>query len=466
MTVANSILWGNSEPQINLGVDGTVAASYSDISGGYTGLGNINSDPVFADDANGDFSLLLGSPCINRGDPATPDGDGTRSEMGAYAFTIPANTVIVADTLNAGTVWATGDTVRINGALVVATGDTLTIEPGVDVVWDQDVSFRTHGLIQAMGTEADSVRFLPGLAGEWPGIVISITPDTSHFLYTRFSGGNANISGTDNGGALDVTRAHIVLDNCVIRDNAASYCGGGIALTGNGSSWGDCTARFSNTQFLDNTCGHDGGNIYSSNYTQHDYERCVIAGGYSTSSGDGIQQTYSASATLTNCVVADNAGVAFGVYSGTNTFTLKNSIVWGNTSVGTISSATYSDVQGGFSGTGNVNSDPLFVDAANRDYHLSAASPCINTGDPASPEDSDHSTTDMGAWYYQSALDLPPLGNVMAGDAIMVPVVGNVFTTDSVRLVLTNDKASIDTVTVCVPLPCGRRRDRDRERER
>jgi hypothetical protein len=41
---------------------------------------------------------------------------------------------------------------------------------------------------------------------------------------------------------------------------------------------------------------------------------------------------------------------------------------------------TYSIVQGGFPGTGNLDQDPLFVDAANGDLHLQAGSPAIDAG--------------------------------------------------------------------------------------
>ncbi|HNW15440.1 MAG TPA: choice-of-anchor Q domain-containing protein, partial [bacterium] len=39
---------------------------------------------------------------------------------------------------------------------------------------------------------------------------------------------------------------------------------------------------------------------------------------------------------------------------------------------------TYSLFQGGYSGTGNINADPLFVDRAANDYHLGAGSECID----------------------------------------------------------------------------------------
>ncbi len=42
--------------------------------------------------------------------------------------------------------------------------------------------------------------------------------------------------------------------------------------------------------------------------------------------------------------------------------------------------ATYSNIQGGWGGTGNIDSDPLFCDAGNGDYTLVSNSPCVGTG--------------------------------------------------------------------------------------
>ena len=78
ITSTNTILWGNQKPDVNLrgfGASTTVAANYSDIGmvnaafgAIYTpGTGIINSDPLFTDFNNGDFTLQKTSPCVDAG---------------------------------------------------------------------------------------------------------------------------------------------------------------------------------------------------------------------------------------------------------------------------------------------------------------------------------------------------------------------------------------------------------------
>jgi hypothetical protein len=108
-TVSNCILWGNSPSQIS----GTVTVSYSDVQGGYTGLGNIYNDPYFADANTDDYHLKSKagrwepncqtwvqdantSPCIDAGNPNSPIGlepfpNGGRINMGAYGGTPEAS---------------------------------------------------------------------------------------------------------------------------------------------------------------------------------------------------------------------------------------------------------------------------------------------------------------------------------------------------------------------------------------
>jgi pectate lyase len=58
---------------------------YNTTNGGFTLENSITADPLFANAANGDLRLTVGSPCIDAGDPVSAlDPDGTRADMGAY----------------------------------------------------------------------------------------------------------------------------------------------------------------------------------------------------------------------------------------------------------------------------------------------------------------------------------------------------------------------------------------------
>ena len=62
----NCIIWGNTAPT-NSQISGTANISFSDVEGGYSGTGNLNLNPDFADTVN--YYLNLNSPCIDAGNP-------------------------------------------------------------------------------------------------------------------------------------------------------------------------------------------------------------------------------------------------------------------------------------------------------------------------------------------------------------------------------------------------------------
>jgi len=91
---------------------------------------------------------------------------------------------------------------------------------------------------------------------------------------------------------------------------------------------------------------------------------------------------------------------------------LVNSILWNDSpqEIFFISSSvtvTYSDIQGGWTGEGNIDLYPLFDDPSNGDYHLTENSPCIDAGDPDSQyNDPDSTRNDMGAYYFDQSTNL------------------------------------------------------------
>lgn len=99
ITLRNNIIWGNTAgqgPQIHR-QGGTVTVEYCDVMGGYSGMGNIDQEPVFTDTA---YIPSLQSPCVDAGDsslvcndPENPQAPGfplypargaLRNDMGAY----------------------------------------------------------------------------------------------------------------------------------------------------------------------------------------------------------------------------------------------------------------------------------------------------------------------------------------------------------------------------------------------
>ncbi|MFA4906133.1 MAG: right-handed parallel beta-helix repeat-containing protein [Candidatus Margulisiibacteriota bacterium] len=109
-------------------------------------------------------------------------------------------------------------------------------------------------------------------------------------------------------------------------------------------------------------------------------------------------------ANITNNIIAGEIGG----FSGSNVKGIDND------SGGTVTS-TYNDIyandityEGTVSNkTGDLQQDPLFVNAANNDYHLTSTSPAIDAGDPASPNDPDGTRADMGEYYFDQTNDAP-----------------------------------------------------------
>jgi Protein of unknown function (DUF1565) len=102
LTVVNSIIWGTDAANSGLFVlsSATATATYSDVRGGFPGIGNINTDPQFINPAGGNCRLLSTSPCLNTGSASAPglpatdlDGAprilGSAPDMGAYEIWLP-----------------------------------------------------------------------------------------------------------------------------------------------------------------------------------------------------------------------------------------------------------------------------------------------------------------------------------------------------------------------------------------
>ncbi len=166
---------------------------------------------------------------------------------------------------------------------------------------------------------------------------------------------SANTAVTESGGLYITGTLNAIYDlsrNQIVNNDASSQDGLAI-LSGDGTIWG-----LSENNLI---AGHDGGGVYLNN----------------------------ADFRSTNDTIANNG--PFGLMmTGTITSTawLSNSIVWGNNASFSTTlplafdmEATYSDIEGSWPGTGNIDADPLFV--GGNDYRLTPTSPALDQVDPA-----------------------------------------------------------------------------------
>ena len=242
---------------------------------------------------------------------------------------------------------------------------------------------------------------------------------------------------------VNLSRANVIIENCLISNNGGSY--GGIYhyqgtttitktrildnATNNAYGGGGILAQ-QGTMIIDdvlikgNSSSNGGGGLYTLE-SDVSIKNSLIIENSSQSGGGGIQSNWGGTIQLDRCTISNNAGpVGISGASITNCIVSDNNVgVAGGNPI--TYSNFYNNENGNFSNPGdwlgvnvttnangdsvdaygNIQVDPLFVDTANRDYHLTENSPCIDAGDPTLPLESDSTVVDMGAyWYDQSTL--------------------------------------------------------------
>ena len=203
------------------------------------------------------------------------------------------------------------------------------------------------------------------------------------------------------------------IDGFTIQNGSAGYYGGGIycyyssatitnnEITANSADNGGgifcyyySSAMITNNEIAGNSATYSGGGMRCYYYSSPTLINNEITGNSATYSGGGMHCYYYSSPTLTNCTIADNvASSGGGMYC--NDYEcepeLLNCILWGDSpdeiaGDTTNLTVTYSDVEGGWTGTGNIGKDPLFVPISDAPYYLAhtgaqaANSPCVDAG--------------------------------------------------------------------------------------
>jgi len=213
---------------------------------------------------------------------------------------------------------------------------------------------------------------------------------------------NNTISGNtaDNGGGIYCDTSSPTITHNIITGNSCIFSAGGGIICNFTSS-----PAISNNIITENSAGYAGGGIGCSN---------------------------SSSPTITNNTITGNSAgyEGGGIWCMSSSPIITNTIIWNNTAkidpeIFGSPTVTYSNIKGGFTGAGNIDYDPLFVDSANDDYHLTYHSHCKDTGiNTAVTELNDfegdpriaYGTVDMGADEFYTHLyhtgDATPGGTI------------------------------------------------------
>ena len=322
-----------------------------------------------------------------------------------------------ASGLNDGTSWTNAYTSLQSALLETVAGQVVWVGQGIyepTTGTDRTVSFvlkngvSIYGGYTGVGTpdpNARNVISYPSILSGDIGIV-GYTADNSYHVVVgnntnstavldgfTITSGNA-IGSNYSGGGMYNSSGSPTLTNCTFTANSAGQNGGGLYNLSSSPTLTNCT-------FTGNSATHGGG-LY--NYlSSPTLTNCTFTANSAGQYGGGLHNYYS-SLTLTNCTFTGNSASngGGGLHNSSSSPTLTNCILWGNTapsgsqvfnSSGT-PVATYCDVEGGYTGAGNINADPQFVRNPNSGYdgtwgtadddygdlRLRLTSPCIDAG--------------------------------------------------------------------------------------
>lgn len=246
-----------------------------------------------------------------------------------------------------------------------------------------------------------------------------------------FTGNSATRMYNATGGGMCNYISSPTVTNCTFSGNWAyggGYYGAGV---GGGMYNGDSSPTVTNCTFSGNLVfseygGGLGGGMYNEGYSSPTVTNCCFSGNLSVYSGGGMYNQNNSSPTVNNCIFSGNEALDGGGMTNDNsnlsvtncTFNgnwaedgggilnidssppLTNCILWGNSwsQIHNHNSSApaiyYSNIQdglppGAIDGGGNINADPLFVDAdgadnttgtSDDDLRLQSGSPCIDAG--------------------------------------------------------------------------------------
>jgi hypothetical protein len=350
------------------------------------------------------------------------------------------------------------------GDVVIEPSATLHLNPGVVIYMSPAADIHVRGRLLADGTQDEPIRLLPAVAQtRWGGICVENGSGglrLSHVDIERASRGNdaaafpAAVAGRDADGVLDHVRFTDVLGAVYWRGGMVnlSQCTFSDRNVGEQVVLKDCTADVVGCAFL----GSPGGDAMDlEGVSEAVIADCIIysSGADGIDIGDGCKGVVVADSRVLDCsdkgvsigqrsdariersVIAGCAtgvavfdgsrgaldhvtlvgnGTGAAAYAATagmggGALEVKNSILAAsavrNVAIDAQSTSVFSyclldDEK--IVGMGNITGQPRLLKTSERNFGLSADSPCINAADPRSDPDMDGSRADIGALPYRS----------------------------------------------------------------
>ena len=224
----------------------------------------------------------------------------------------------------------------------------------------------------------------------------------------------SNTAWAKGGGMRNCSAACPSIRNCIFESNTGEGCGGGIS--NNASS-----PLISGCMFVNNHAYSGGAGIHNETGAAPQILNCVFARN-SGNGGGGILNEFNefdSNPVVVNCVFAGNASENSGgaIANLVSSPTVINCILWGNTpdeikSSGGNPVVIYSDIEGEYSGEGNIDADPQFLPGG---FSLSPGSPCVDAGTSDRAPNNDIRGVlrpqgdgwDMGAYEYTDPDSVP-----------------------------------------------------------
>jgi len=254
----------------------------------------------------------------------------------------------------------------IQGAINAAGyGDTIMVAPGR---YYENIDVENKN-ITLTSMNPDDWAVVEGTVIDGRGLDSVVKLIDSHEVeLTGFTitGGNANNEWPYRGGGIAGFGATATIAKCIIKGNIAARHGGGI---------GGIDGVIEGCRIFNNSALLQGGGLVGCHGR---IVNCLIYDNTASGLGGGMMQCDGG---IINCTITDNTASEGGGVSHCEGY-ISNCVIWGNDfeQVAYSSEPTYSCIQGFYSGRGNINTEPGFVNAPAGDYHLRFDSACVDAG--------------------------------------------------------------------------------------